>query len=140
MLTYAEAKEMMSRARDGRRKLANNTYLEIRTPDWQSAPYGEGIDYAVRLHGTDVVTLHPDGSYTLDSGGWQTPTTKERINRFAPVAVWAVKRRWQIAPRREPGAAAFTRAIPYQDGMRVRPGRAGQPFGWTLEPPAPAGR
>ena len=139
MLTYAEAKEMMVRSRDGRRKLANNTYL---IEQWE--PSTESILYAVRLHATDVVTLHPDGSYTLDSGGWDTPTTKERINRFAPVAVWAEKRKWRIAPRREPGAADWNRAVAFQDGMRVLPGRYAngnlRPFGWTLELPASLSR
>ena len=50
------------------RKLANHTYLVRR-----------GEDIAIRLHSTDVVTLHPDGSVTLNSGGWHTSTTKDRI-------------------------------------------------------------
>ena len=47
--------------------------------------YADGSQ-AWRLHNTDVVTLK-DGEYTLDSGGRRTPTTKERINTFAPVRV-----------------------------------------------------
>lgn len=38
---------------------------------------------AYRLHKTDVVTF-TDHSIILNSGGWRTPTTKERINEFAP--------------------------------------------------------
>lgn len=58
------------------RKVANNTYLERR-----------GDDIAVRLHQTDVVTFHADGTATLDTGGWLTMTTKERINRYLPAGI-----------------------------------------------------
>lgn len=57
-----------------RRKLANNTYLEHPTDD----------TYAIRLHSTHVVTFHANGDTVLDSGGWQTVTTKERMNRYLP--------------------------------------------------------
>ena len=36
------------------------------------------------LHKTAVVTVHPDSSMTLDTGGWETNTTKDRINAFLP--------------------------------------------------------
>lgn len=35
---------------------------------------------AVRLHHTDVVTFLTDGTIQLNTGGWYTPTTKDRIN------------------------------------------------------------
>lgn len=38
---------------------------------------------AVVYHSTTVVAVDPDGRITLDSGGWQTPTTKTRINQAA---------------------------------------------------------
>lgn len=50
------------------RKLANNTYL-----------VADGDAFAVRLHWTNVVTFHPNGSIVLDTGGWQTSTTRDRI-------------------------------------------------------------
>lgn len=95
MLMYDEARDMMSKARNGRKKLANNTYLVRLAPRdvpgrWDTdAPH-----YAVRLHQTDVVTMHPDGTYTLDSGGWKTTTTKDRINRYAPHSLYAEKQEW----------------------------------------------
>lgn len=39
---------------------------------------------AVTLHSTDVVTAHEDGTLTLNSGGWRTITTKDRINAWLP--------------------------------------------------------
>ncbi len=57
-----------------RRKLGHNTYLER---DDESA-------YHVRLHATRIVTFHRDGRVELNSGGWRTVTTKERMNRYLP--------------------------------------------------------
>jgi hypothetical protein len=44
------------------------------------------VSYAVRLHDTDVVTFLPSGSVALDSGGWQTFTTRDRMNRCGVLA------------------------------------------------------
>jgi len=52
-----------------RRKFENNTYLERRDKN-----------IVMKYHDTDVATFYPDNSMTLDSGGWHTITTKERIN------------------------------------------------------------
>jgi hypothetical protein len=55
--------------------------------------HGRGRTRASRLtdgaigifyHDTAVVTFHPDNSVTLTSGGWRTPTTKDRINTYMP--------------------------------------------------------
>jgi hypothetical protein len=40
---------------------------------------GENGDIHLRLHQTDVVTWHPDGTYTIRTGGWHTPTTRAAI-------------------------------------------------------------
>ena len=44
----------------------------------------EGGSTVTRYHGTPVVAVHADGSFTLKTEGWQTATTKHRINQFAP--------------------------------------------------------
>lgn len=63
------------------RKVANNTYMEV---------LSDG-SIGVRLHSTHVVVAHKDGSVTLTSGGWHTVTTRDRINRYAPVRMWSEK-------------------------------------------------
>jgi len=35
----------------------------------------------VTYHGTDVVTVYPNGKIVLDTGGWFTATTKTRMNQ-----------------------------------------------------------
>jgi hypothetical protein len=44
-------------------------------------------DIGIVLHATYVVTYCFNGPVILNSGGWKTATTKERINRFAPSCI-----------------------------------------------------
>lgn len=83
MVTFDECRAM--KLRQGKRLLARNTYL-------REAEDG----YQIWLHETAVVTVRADGTCLLDSGGWLTVTTKDRINRFSPARVWSVKGRWVI--------------------------------------------
>jgi hypothetical protein len=75
MLTYSNAKKLFETAKnkENGKPLENNTRL-----------FKRGDSYAVQLHSTDVVTIHANGTYTLDSGGWHTVTTKQRINAYSP--------------------------------------------------------
>lgn len=123
--SWATADLQMHHARTGRsmdsRKVANHTYLE-RHPN---------RDIAVRLHDTDIVTYHYDGSITLTTGGWSTPVTKARINAFTPrsVMVYSDKKRWMVTHRSTPVESEygpytrpdFNSAVRFQDGMRLVP-------------------
>ena len=95
-MDYQSASNELSRGRHGRRKVDNNTYLY---------PVNDGI--AVRLHATDVVVIHPDNTYTLNTGGWYTVTTKDRINKYSPARVGQRNGIWYIGN------------ITFKDGMRV---------------------
>lgn len=53
-------------------KIGNNTYLG--TVD------GEPRVIAITLHQTKIVKFYPDGSIVLNNGGWETVTTKDRLN------------------------------------------------------------
>lgn len=123
MLTYSKAQEMMERARHGRRKLENNTWLERRAGRRPDGGRPLEDDFAVRLHNTDVVTFHPDGSVTLDSGGWRTMTTKSRINGYLPVGarVESDAGEWFLYPRWNGWGTATApgSAYPFADGMRL---------------------
>lgn len=81
MQSYEQAAVKLGQ-RDSR-KVANNTYLQKR-----------GEDIAVRLHSTDVVLYHKDGTATLNSGGWLTKTTKERINNAVRAGLYASNSLW----------------------------------------------
>jgi hypothetical protein len=95
--TYAAASERLG-ARDSR-KVGANTYLQRRDT---------GQEIALKLHKTDVVTFQPDGGIRLDSGGWTTSTTKDRMSWVIPIS--QDKGRWFVM-----------RDIPYADGMVVYP-------------------
>jgi len=56
------------------RKIANNTVEYTK----------KNGDTIIRLHLTDILTFKKNGAVILNSGGWQTVTTKERINRYLP--------------------------------------------------------
>ena len=88
------------------KKLGNNTYMH-------NLPNG---DIAVRLHSTDIVEIHPDGSYTLNTGGWQTGTTKDRINGYSPARIIQEKGIWYIAD--VPNWRERIN-VTFHDGMRV---------------------
>jgi hypothetical protein len=76
-MNYRELdKQLQGRNRDAR-KLANNTYAQRREL------HGDNV-IAIRLHSTDILTFFRDGSVKVDTGGWQTVTTKERLNRYLP--------------------------------------------------------
>jgi hypothetical protein len=69
--TYQELDTLLG-TRDSR-KVGNNTYAER---------LGAGV-IGIRLHGTHVVILSAH-RLVLNSGGWQTVTTKDRINTYLP--------------------------------------------------------
>lgn len=109
-MTFEEATAIMATARrmDAGKPIANNTRL-----------YRRGDDcYAIRLHETDIITLWADGRVTLDTGGWQTVTTKARINEYGPVRVWSDKGIWYCKHSPTYDGGDWTKgALPFFDGI-----------------------
>lgn len=85
-----------------KRKLANHTYLEV-GPEGPFGPLG------IRLHSTEILKFFPDGRIVLNSGGWQTVTTKERMNRYLPHpwSIYSEKGDWFLC--REVGRSGWIR-------------------------------
>lgn len=96
-------------AQTRKRKLCNNTYLVVR----------DDGGYGVRLHNTQVVIHYPD-CIVLNSGGWQTHTTKERMNTCTPrgISVCQEKGVWYVIVGGRSGqTVAFADGITiYHDG------------------------
>lgn len=105
---YREARERVGDSESV--KVANNTTLERREVNGRTL-------YAVRLHATDVVTFAPTWT-ELDTGGWATMTTADRLRRFSPVRVEATRKGWAIYLTGEDWDA---RGHPYFDGIRIDP-------------------
>ena len=107
---YDTAAHVLEGGRDkSERTIANNTKLVRR-----------GHDIAVRLHRTDVVTFHQDGTVTFDTGGWHTATTRDRLNTYAPggIRFSIQKRELMVILNRD-----FDSPVPFKDGMRYDPRR-----------------
>lgn len=103
---HEECADLLRTAKDPRRgkPIANNTYV-VRSGD---------ADLAIRLHQTDVVTFHVNGTITLDTGGWHTVTTKDRMNTYLPgdLRVYSDRGSWFLYRHGE-------KLGPYFDGMTI---------------------
>jgi hypothetical protein len=78
VMTYQEAEERYFTARGESKPLINNT------PPHRRCRSDSKTYYAARLHSTDVVEIHPEGYYVARNGGWDTPTTNDRLDKYAP--------------------------------------------------------
>ncbi len=132
MLTYQQAVAKLG-SRDSR-KIAHETWLEWGNLHYADAvtgqhfacppsagyvnhvpesPYGHRPNLArsvdVRYHDTAVVTIHPDGCFTLRTGGWYTATTKRRIRDYSPAALSTA----------DDGATIWPHGIEFREGMTV---------------------
>lgn len=110
--------DLNGRCANGRR-IANNTFKR---------PTADGGGIAIRLHSTDIIVVEPcgrngrDDRVTLDTGGWQTVTTRDRLNAFLREHArgWGVYQErflWWLA--------GDTTRVPFTDGMRIRIDRDG---------------
>ena len=99
-MTYAEVLALVhGKTNRQERKIGNNTYAEIE----------HDRSISVRLHGTDVVRFYANGLVKLNSGGWRTHTTKQRINKYSPVKIFQKNFEWFLSDGR-----------PFEDNMLVR--------------------
>ncbi len=70
----------------------------------------------IRLHDTDILTFHPGGSISIYTGGFNTHTTRDRLNRFLPddYHVWTSRGVLHLVR----GARRFSRKSP--DMVQIR--------------------
>ena len=102
-MNHSEAVSMVRGKRNAnRRKVGNNTYAEILHDN----------SVGIMLHSTYVVKIHEDNTYTLQTGGWQTVTTKDRINQYSPVRVYQRKYEWFVKIN--------DKEYPFMEGMVVQ--------------------
>jgi len=83
MLTYEEARKLLGTRES--KKLARNTWLRE-----------EKGNMVIRFWETDVIVIDPKNEYTLNSGGYKTFTTKDRLNTFSPANVGQDKGLWYV--------------------------------------------
>lgn len=81
------------------KKIGNNTW----------AIKNEDGSISIRLHQTNILTFRSDNTCVYQTNGWQTSTTKNRINEYAPVPVYQKDYQWY-----------FWGGEKYVDGIIVR--------------------
>ena len=117
--SFSDAEKYMLRHenRNNSLKIMHNT---------KATRYGNTID--VELHWTNIYRIekrHDVGDVfahsviTLNSGGYRTVTTKDRINRFLPSEFRLIQRNWNwIIQETEDGI--FRDRELFHDGMQIR--------------------
>lgn len=77
-MNYQELLALAARARDKAKgkPVASNTRV-----------FNHDTHLSVMLYTTEVVRSHPDNTFTLRTGGWYTPTTKDRIETYSPARI-----------------------------------------------------
>ena len=134
-ISYRQALEKLNTARnrvEGKR-LSATARLFGASFDENAEP----VDVGVRLHYTDILIFHADGSVTFNSGGYRTPTTKRWMGLAADHAqVFQRDFAWYITPNTADRPHSWEYAdfdswlaadkewrkrvtVPFVDGMRV---------------------
>jgi len=102
-MNYQEGRMLLDKARGASKKLARNTVLRL-----------EGETLIVRFWDTDIIRIESDGTYTLNSGGFRTATTKDRFNTLLPAFnIWQDNGLWYIYH-------AGDNLGMFEDGIQVR--------------------
>lgn len=105
MLTFADCQKLLGSRTS--KKLENNAYLVPLRGEFPNV-----TEHGARLHNTHVVKIYPD-KYVLTTGGWQTVTTKDRLNKHGPVRITQRKGAWYWYDRFTDMGHVF------QDGLTV---------------------
>lgn len=122
MSTYTVARDML-RGRTSK-KIGNNTWARL----------GNDGAVSIVLHDTAVVTVSDDDAVVLNSGGWRTHTTKDRINDALSALFRGCDFHWSVYQtagvwylvRQDNGAGWHDGArYTFADGVTILPDGAG---------------
>lgn len=69
-------------------------------------------EIALIYHQTRVVIFHYNGDITLNSDGYRTKTTKDRMNSVISYPIYQKNYRWFVSTPENP-------SLPYYDGMVI---------------------
>lgn len=89
--------------------------------------YKEDGTKVIRLHQTDILEFHPDGTLMFNSGGWKTPTTKDRMNKHQSSAtIIQNKGLWYLSTSSNPWNDKDS-WVSFFDGIKIRNGKVLNP-------------
>jgi len=81
-----------------------------------------GENIAITHHDTDIITYQPSGSVIIDTQGWHTSTTKERLNNYLPIIR---NNRWSQRIYQEDSIwyieDGYRNSLVFADGMKLLP-------------------
>ena len=109
-------KEIMEGIEATESKIVANNTIRYTKPDGTEV---------IRLHKTDILKFTSDGVIEFNSGGWKTPTTKNRMNQFQ--SSWNIiqdKSIWYLCPK---GSYDKHNGIPFFDGIKTKNGKVINP-------------
>jgi hypothetical protein len=118
-VAYWQGSEALAHARGKEKKLAGNTYLYRIDRD----------RLGIRLHNTTIVEIHADGTFTLNSGGWLTAVTMDRISENSPARLTGrnAQRRRNSEDIEGVWWLRFDgKVVPFFDGIRI------DAYGWVI--------
>lgn len=102
--SYVDARRLLTTGRDPAfRKVANNTYLHLVQSGVLDAHGRDLPSVAVQYHNTIIALFEHNGRITLRTGGWNTSTTKERLNIIAGAraTIFQRKGQWYVQNHQE---------------------------------------
>ena len=110
--------------------LSRGRNKDQRPLQWETILYKhDDGSISVKYHEIDVVTYHPDGGITFDSGGWKTQTTKRRMNDYTSLSIDTEQGVWSVGKW---GDQEFER-VTFEDGMTILPDKTARYVG---DPPS----
>ncbi len=105
--SYGDAARLLNAKGRSRATIANNTVVQHNV---------EG--YTLYLHGHPIVTWKANGHVVLDSCGYRTVTTKQRLNYAQRiVSIRQVKGQWLVAKNTPGTPIDWSTAEPFFDGI-----------------------
>ncbi len=85
-------------------------YSKLTQLSWNTWQYhNSNNERVIRYTRTDIVKIKPNGDIILNSGGWQTVTTKRKINQLLPSGFYLYQSKFQW----------FINDAPFIDGMKI---------------------
>ena len=77
---------------------------------WNTWQYhNSNNERVIRYTRTDIVKIKPNGDIILNSGGWQTVTTKRKMNQYLPSGFYLYQSKFEW----------FINDVPFIDGIKI---------------------
>lgn len=109
--SYKEASDWEAAVKPVRGDANNTKPLGVRYKKHMNIRREENGDIIIRLYSTDIITYHPNGTITLDHGGYKTQSTASLMTAVLP---WSVRphlrygHMWMCGDYAEEGCATHT--------------------------------